>query len=127
MTRELKFRVWDEDKNKMRRPATIKEMIETQNLKIPEGEERFIMQYTGLLDKNGVEIYEDNVVEYHGKELDHVETPFVSKVSFVSGAFMVSVVDKNHPKTIEHSYGIGTLAREDLEVIGNVHEDKNLL
>jgi uncharacterized phage protein (TIGR01671 family) len=79
--------------------------------------EAVLMQYTGLKDKNGVEIYEGDLLNPRGF------TP-KCKVEFVNGAFVVSTP--------------GFAGRPDLgdiindlgfhyEVIGNIYENPELL
>jgi uncharacterized phage protein (TIGR01671 family) len=65
MNREIKFRSWN-NKYKIMLPAS-----NTINLPNPvmDHNEYIYMQYTGFKDKDGIEIYEDDIVEYIFQEL----------------------------------------------------------
>lgn len=72
-----------------------------------------IMQFTGLLDKDGKEIYEGDIL----KDIDnrHVE------VKFDSGVFYIT---KTGP-TLAHAILLNSVA--ECEVIGNIYENPELL
>ena len=78
-----------------------------------------IMQFTGLLDKNGKPVYEGDVIE--GSVNGWTGTAF-GKVKFVEGAFRAEI--KNH-------YCGNKIVWDDffgaVKVIGNVYEHPGLL
>ena len=75
--REIKFRVWNKDREMFIINGMTPKQIQddaTQSLELPllTSEDCVWQQYTGLKDKNGVEIYEgDLILSYHwnSKEL----------------------------------------------------------
>ena len=85
-----------------------------------EDEEVKLMQYTGIKDKNGKEIYEGDIVLI---KLDETSTWYKTVVGFKKGAFIADLIDKEDYVYIFHHGFTG----DDFEIIGNVYENKNLL
>ena len=76
---------------------------------------QFVMQFTGLLDKNGKEIYEGDVVK---GDWDVVKGIEVSAVDFRGGSFAIEKTG------LPLSWGY---AHKECEIIGNIYENKELL
>jgi uncharacterized phage protein (TIGR01671 family) len=106
--KEIKFRAWDKEDKTMRTLEEIKKLgglnIWSSNL---DTESSFIlMQYTGLKDKNGKEIYEGDIVEFEDGEKYYI--------SFSSGTF-----------TLEpHGLYICNVNTKRLQVVGNIFDNK---
>lgn len=122
-----KFRIWDK---------TNKEMLEWEKLDLnKERDEDEItifeptgqfahpiffydaMQSTGLIDKNGVEIYEGDIVRYNrGISWSVEKFPYVVKNSMEGFVFEYGLIQHSLSKKIEY-----------VTVIGNIYENPELL
>ena len=121
--KEIKFRVWNTETNKM--ITNVKEMgvfalqsIYTidEFLVIPTNEKYPLMQYTGLKDKNGIEIYEGDIIKYDFNELNY-------RIEFLNAEFIARRFYEN----IENLYPTEFDYGKECEVIGNIYENKELL
>jgi len=129
MMREIKFRAWDKKEKKMYKPVyqAYKGKLFYLTLNIYNGvlllmgmsgafaskdiDDRFeLMQYTGLKDKNGKEIYKGDILKYNNRNY---------QVDWVDDCGMF------HAWTIGYCIQGGLFSYS--EVIGNIHENLELL
>jgi uncharacterized phage protein (TIGR01671 family) len=126
--RPIKFRAWANEKSERYKPNTMwswKEIWDNTYNEIPgktilhyglnpeiSGIE--LMQYTGLKDRNGKEIYESDIIQYSST---------TCWVDFYAGCFVLKC------KGQESWYGIGSLGApvDNYEVIGNIYQNPELL
>lgn len=123
--REIKFRAWDKKRKEM---IVIEEIhFKYNSIVYDEGiitspmENFEMMQFIGLKDKNGKEIYEGDVVKYHNPRVQEKPKEFVGKVFWVDEWAQFSLGGEGGFIDFERA---GWLI---LEVIGNIHENPELL
>lgn len=130
MKREIKFRAWvikswnnyEWVKNKIiynAYPIKSNVSFNENNYKLSfcNKNECELMQYTGLKDKNGVEIYEGDVIKSLNYLGNRDITPIIiGVVEYRLGGF-----------GIEKGLYLGAYQQEDIEVIGNIYENPELL
>lgn len=125
--KEIKFRAWD--KVNRRWVEAGENLLGTliywkNNSIIATRNENFeLIQYTGLLDKNGKEIYEGDIVEYGGTDRGWVSSLYSGKfevrANLISGIELVGFFDQQYTKLDDFF--------NQFEVIGNIYENPELL
>jgi uncharacterized phage protein (TIGR01671 family) len=118
--REIKFRAWDSEYKEMIRPLEYEDLSDyIEGMICSYGEEN-LMQYTGLKDKNGKEIYEGDIVNYENRGIYVVGWTNIC----YSGKHGWDLLDGNGDC---HEYYYGGFEPEYTEVIGNKYENPELL
>lgn len=105
--REIKFRVWVKKS---------KELLPAQGIIFPRGtedEKVILMQYTGLTDKNGKEIYEGDIIKHKNLKLQVIEYGYAGFEPFCDN--------------LGDEYSSNDANSEHYTVIGNIYENSELL
>jgi|688.fasta_scaffold217703_3 uncharacterized phage protein (TIGR01671 family) len=118
-TRQIKFRAWNPDDKRIEYPLVfaICSNGKLQPLiKCSDGNRAYkdypIMQYTGLTDKNGKEIYEGDIVQR-------------GVITFSRGKFQGTYFDSNGD--FAEDWEDDLCQEKDIEVLGNIFENPELL
>lgn len=110
--REIKFRAWNKARNvmvdlqKITPFALDASIMNMDGVFIPFHSDLVLMQYTGLKDKNGKEIYEGDLVDSGGTN----QLPLT--IIFYAPSFMM-----------KRSHGQHHFIHDFVEVIGNIYEN----
>ena len=124
MEREIKFRAWNKftkemkSVDRLRFDAPIMEIQFMGNTYpyTPNPDDLILMQYTGLKDKNGKEIYEGDIISYRFSK--YSTRKYIVKYS--SNAFVLNRVDRPQES-------LNVFAPMSCKVIGNIYGNKDLL
>jgi len=115
--REIKFRAWDKKEKKMGnptlhfgRPFTMEEFFRA----LKDIGNCELMQYTGLKDKNGKEIYEGDIVKFESNDCIDKIMWSEKRLSFVFGGMDLGLI-------------LHSRKNELLIIIGNIYENPELL
>lgn len=125
MSREIKFRCWDKYNKEMldvedlhwddcTREFSIRTTMYSDYFDI---EDMILMQYTGLKDKNGKEIYEGDIVKIKSNPLDMIGYIIYDEYDL---AFELRDDENESQECLWYQ-------EQELEVIGNIYDNPELL
>ncbi len=123
--REIKFRAWDKSDKNMFKP----DFVDSNGVVYFDsgyespcefGDQPILMQYTGLKDKNGKEIYEGDIVQFEVLNYFGADGPTITTdvVVFQGGAFTFEW---------ESRFVFANRFNDASVVIGNIYESADLL
>ncbi len=112
--RDIKFRAWNEsgERSYMLGPYDLSDAI----FNYKEIRSLLLMQYTGLKDKNGKEIYEGDIITCENYTMYGGKYKVCWRQDLMAFMFDLELVS---PDYLHHAEGI--------EVIGNIYENSELL
>ena len=121
MNRPIKFRVWNKKSNEWCGTIGLNETISHNELEY-NADDLVFVQYTGLKDSKGNEVYEGDIVKYKTwtGSYDGTTEEHQTQVQFKDGAYYPRYID-DECEDSWYSFKV-----YDLEVVGNIFETPHL-
>lgn len=138
MSREIKFKVWDKERERMSEPFDFYSGIvsfpgDSLPLMFVTGKsisrDRFIwLQYAEKNDKNGTEIYDGDILRGYRKVVNHAksEPKYAEMIFEVRYNIGRAAFEIYYPR-MKWTVFLGHCQDGPYEVIGNIYQNKNLL
>jgi uncharacterized phage protein (TIGR01671 family) len=139
MNREIKFRAWDNIRKEMIPFDAVSYLVEFDGtiweIEGDDLRERTsmltLMQYTGLKDKNGIEIYEGDIIKW-GHIKGGEENPIRVAVVKINPDLQFEIIGERkffmgQDKIFRYGNFIYTDTEKWIEIIGNIYENPELL
>ena len=129
--RELKFRAWGKENNIM--------LYQNFCLYIPIKDEDMcladfladknykVMQYTGLKDKNGKEIYEGDIISYKALKEKRKDKIFRNVIEWANYSGTLGWIIRGNDKRVYIPLNSNQVFNHNIEIIGNIYENPELL
>ena len=138
--REIKFRVWNKTDEEMCYllengwsfgPSEEVRAFSWEDVFAAQEQDLIPLQYTGLKDKNGREIYEGDVIRYikvfytdcSREEIEEVSDPVIGSFYYAEDLYPGIQFEDGTGSL----FWPGTIDSDEFEVIGNIHENPELL
>ncbi len=125
MSREIKFAFWHKRKKEMWNV----ESIDWQTKEISNGgdvaslDDGDLLQFTGLLDKNGKEIFVGDLLQYDGYNFKLINKEKIYQIKYDDN------LAQYYSYSLENSFDTFLVVRawKESKIIGNIYQHKNLL
>lgn len=140
--RSIKFRVWDKKEKRMYGVCSLffdfekiiyavdgysEENLKDGSWRAKQINDFELMQYTGLKDKNGVGVFEGDIVAIGEPK---VKKKANCEVVFKNGCFGIMAVwidEKKYNKFVALNTYCNDIFKNCIEIIGNIYEDPELI
>jgi uncharacterized phage protein (TIGR01671 family) len=116
MTREIKFRDWDPETKEMQYFN-----LDQYDRTVHDAYGN-IMQFTGLLDKNGKEIYEGDLLQYDGYNFKLINKEKIYQIKYDDN------LAQYYSYNLENSFDTFLVVRawKESKIIGNIYQNPEL-